>query len=81
MLWLAFIVLVASFPIGYVLKALTKEEMGIGKKYFKYLWFLTLGLSVFFLFTNLDDQNTKLSIIFTLLFIANVAFISWGAKK
>ena len=76
-LLIAFIVLLASFPAGYILKSLTKEEMAQGNKYFRYTWIASLIIAVFFLFSSISDPNYKQAIIFSLLFIANVAFISW----
>ena len=73
----AFILLLASIPAGYVLKSITKEELKPGKKYFRVIWIISIGLAVVFFMLSINDYNLKLSIIFTLLFIANVAFISW----
>lgn len=72
-----FILLLASIPLGYLLKKITKEEIKPGKKYFRVLWIISLGLAIVFFMLSINDYNLKLSIIFSLLFIANVAFISW----
>lgn len=76
-LWLAFVILLASIPIGYLLKYLTKDEIKAGKHYFNILWAASLALAILFLFIDVNNEVYKKSIIFSLLFIANVAFISW----
>ena len=74
---IAFIVLIASWPAGYMLKSLTEEELKPGKKYFQLLWITSFALAIIFLILPLNDLNVKKAVIFTLLFMANVAFISW----
>ena len=76
-LFLTFMGLLASIPIGYILKYLTKEELDNGRKYFKVIWIFCLIIAIGFLFFPLDSIEYKKSIIFTLLFIADVVFISW----
>jgi len=74
---IAFLILFASFPVGYVIRHLTKEEMKSGKQYFQIVWVVCLVIAVGMLFFPLNDNLYKQSMIFTLLFIANIAFISW----
>jgi len=69
-------ILLASLPIGYMLRALTKEELKSGKKYFRAIWVLSLIISLFILIAPLDNIIKKSS-IFSLLFIGIVGFISW----
>jgi len=76
-LMIAFIILIASFPIGYIVKSLTKEELKSGKKYFQVVWIICLVLSVGMVFYSMSDDYYRQAVIFTLLFIANVAYISW----
>ena len=73
----AFLLLLTSIPAGYLLKYLTKEEIKDGRKYFRLLCFASLFLAIGLLFIPFENYNINKSIIFTLLFIANVAFISW----
>lgn len=76
-LLIAFLILLGSFPVGYVIKGLTKEEIEPGRKYFKGIWIVCLALSVMMLFYYMVDLLYRQAIVFTLLFIANIAFISW----
>ncbi len=73
----AFVLLLASIPAGYILKHLTKEEIQDGRKYFKIIWITSLILAISFLFFSFNDSPQKQTLIFSLLFITNVAFISW----
>ena len=73
----AFLLLIMSVPIGYLLRSITKEELKAGKKYFRLFWIISLIVAFGMLFVDFNDYTLKLSIIFTLLFMANVAFISW----
>ncbi|PIN95241.1 hypothetical protein COU53_00375 [Candidatus Pacearchaeota archaeon CG10_big_fil_rev_8_21_14_0_10_30_48] len=72
-----FLILACSFPIGYLLKYLTKEELKSGRKYFQMVWFVSLIIAIGMLFYPTEDLIYKQAVIFTLLFIANIAFISW----
>ncbi len=72
-----FLILACSFPIGYLLKYLTKEEIKPGKKYFQVVWLISLIIAIGMLFYPMENLIYKQAVIFTLLFIANVAFISW----
>ena len=74
---IAFLILVLSFPVGYLVKYFTKEELKSGKKYFQIVWIICLVLAIVMLFYPISDVNYKQSLIFGLLFIANIAFISW----
>ncbi|MEM3074704.1 MAG: hypothetical protein QW727_02060 [Candidatus Pacearchaeota archaeon] len=76
-LLIAFLILLASIPIGYILKYITKEEIESGRKYFKIIWITSLVLAFILLFIPINSSKYKQVIIFTLLFIANVVFISW----
>jgi hypothetical protein len=79
-LLLAFVILASSFPIGYIIKYLTKEEIKSGKIYFQATWVISLVLAIGFILFPIHDYFYKQAIIFTLLFIANVAYISWRGK-
>ncbi|MAG07459.1 hypothetical protein CMI46_01435 [Candidatus Pacearchaeota archaeon] len=76
-LLIAFVILLASFPVGYVLKYFTKDEMKVGRRYFRVVWILCLCLAIGFLFFPFNDFVYRQSVVFSLLFMANVAFISW----
>ena len=73
---LGFLLLLFSIPVGYALKKITREEIEQGRHYFRIILIASLILAVVFLVIDIS-YNLKLPIIFTLLFIANVAFISW----
>ena len=74
---IAVAILILSVPIGYLLKLSTKEEMKSGKKYFKILFIVSWILAFVFLLIPIGDAVFKNTVIFSLLFIGNVAFISW----
>ncbi|MFA5993073.1 MAG: hypothetical protein WC796_05190 [Candidatus Pacearchaeota archaeon] len=78
--WLTYligvIVLVCGIPIGLMLKKATKEELKSGKKYFKIIWIGCLILAVIAAFVPIAVV-LKRTVIFSLLFIAIVSFISW----
>tara|TARA_Y100000310_G_C20594792_1_gene769932 strand:- start:785 stop:1027 length:243 start_codon:yes stop_codon:yes gene_type:complete len=76
-LLIAFLILLGSFPIGYMVKYLTKEEIRSGRKYFRGVWIVCLAGAIAMLFSSTMNLLDKQAIIFTLLFMANVAFISW----
>tara|TARA_Y100000310_G_scaffold261214_1_gene270478 strand:- start:2795 stop:3046 length:252 start_codon:yes stop_codon:yes gene_type:complete len=80
-LLIAFLILLGSFPVGYLVRGLTKEEIEPGRKYFRGIWIVCLVLSVLMLFYSMRDLLYQQAIVFTLLFIANVAFISWKNEK
>jgi hypothetical protein len=77
-LLIAFVVLLVSFPVGYVLRYFTKDELKVGRKYFKIIWIVCLVGAIGMLFYSMADLLYKQAVIFTLLFMANVAFISWS---
>ncbi|HRZ85546.1 MAG TPA: hypothetical protein P5277_02085 [Candidatus Paceibacterota bacterium] len=70
------IILLLAIPIGYILKHYTKEEIKSGRKYFFYLFITSIVISSIFLFIPINFV-LKSTIIFGLLFIAIVSFISW----
>ena len=72
-----FMVLISAIPAGYLLRHFTKEEMSQGKMYFKILWTSSLVAAFIFLFVGLENNIMKKSVIFSLLFISIVSFISW----
>jgi len=72
----AILILLSAIPIGYILNYFTKEELKQGKKYFKILSITTPTLAIITLFINLNTEYKK-TIIFSLLFISVVSFISW----
>ncbi len=72
-----FVVLAAAIPVGYILRHFTKEEMSQGKMYFKILWTVSLVMAFFLLFIDIENNIMKKSVIFSLLFISIVSFISW----
>ena len=73
---IAVIVLTCGIPIGLMLKKSTKEELKSGKKYFKILWIgcLILAIVAYFIPVN---YSLKMTVIFSLLFVAIVSFMSW----
>jgi len=72
----AIIILICAIPAGYFLKYFTKEEIKSGKRYFKIIWVSALILAAIAIFFNVSAELKK-TIIFSLLFIAIVAFINW----
>ena len=74
---LGFIILALAVPAGYILRHYTKEELKPGRKYFLVLWAVCLALAFVFLFIPLSDQILKKIIIFSLLFISVVSYLSW----
>ncbi len=75
--WFGLLVLLLSFPAGYILRSMTREEIGGGRQYFLVLWVGSFVLALGFLFFELFERSLNLAVIFTLLFMANVGFISW----
>lgn len=72
---LAVIMLVFAVPIGDLLAKITKEELRLGKKWFKILVVSSLMLSILFLFIGKQD------LFFTLLFIAIMTSRSLETKR
>ena len=74
---LAILILISSFPSGYLLAYLCKDELVQGRKWFKLLALISSLLAIVFLFFNL-------TIALTLIFIAIVSLISlaksWDKK-
>ena len=68
---LEILILIASFPIGYLLAYTTKEELFSGRKWFKIIILLLIILSIIFLIIN------KIAVFYTLLFILIVVLISF----
>lgn len=79
--WIKILVVLAfAFPIGYILRYFTREEMEQGKKYFRALFVLSLVGIIFVPLFNLSLISKK-TIIFSLIFISIVSFISWKNGK
>ena len=72
-----FLLLLSSIPAGHILRHLTKEELKQGKKYFLIVWILSIVGALVLLANPMINNNFRLSMIFTMLFIANVAYINW----
>ena len=73
---LASIILLLAVPFGYLIRYFTKDELKIGKLYFKVLVIISLIISVAILIAPIGAINKK-TIISSMLFIAIVSFISW----
>jgi len=73
---IAVLVLVLAVPCGYLLRHFTKEEIKPGKKYFKVIWIGSLLLAVVAFLINLE-LAAKNTLVFGLLFISIVSYISW----
>jgi len=73
---LAIVVLLCAIPLGYLLKYETKEEINAGRGYFKILWAGSLALAIFSLFLPIN-LIIKQTLIFSLIFMAIVSFVSW----
>lgn len=79
-------VLIIAIPIGFILRKMTPEELKDGKIYFAIIWLLSLILALISFFLNFSEAD-KYTIIFSLIFIAIISFISWfdiekyGKKK
>jgi len=71
MTWLIILVLLTSFPVGYLLAYLTREELVQGRFWLKILAIISLILSVilFFVYKNI-------AIILTLVYIAITSLVS-----
>ena len=72
----AIIALISAVPFGHVLKKASKEELKSGREYFYIIWVASLVLAGISLFADFSKE-LKSTIIFSLLFVAIVAFISW----
>ncbi len=65
------IVLILAIPIGYLLAWMARDELIIGRKWFRIMMVLSILLSILFLILN------NFAIFYTLIFILIVAFISY----
>jgi len=65
------VILASSFPVGYLLAYLCKEELVTGRKWFKMISWACLALILVLLFVYRDY-----SVILTLTYIAVVSLIS-----
>jgi len=66
---LSILVLILSFPAGYLLAYLCRDELVAGRKWFKLLALISTILALIFLFFNL-------TIALTCIFISIVSLIS-----
>jgi hypothetical protein len=73
---IATLVLATSILVGYILKEKTKEEINIGKKYFKLLWTSSIMIILIIPFLPFDGI-IKQTAIFSLLYIMVISYISW----
>ena len=69
------LILLTSIPLGYLLAFLTKEELVISRKYHLILIILSL-ISIPITFLINIAENMKLTIIYTLLYIALATSVS-----
>lgn len=72
---LLILVLLSSFPIGYLLAYLCRDELVQGRKWFILLGVIALAASLVMAFLSID-KAIKFSIILALFYIAIVSFIS-----
>lgn len=70
-------ILILGIPAGFILRRLTIEEIKSGRIYFNVLWLSSIILAIIFLFIPIEDKEYKYTLIFGLLFIAIISFISW----
>lgn len=77
MIFLGLSVLILAIPIGLILKRMTIEEMESGRIYFNILWLSSIILAIAFYFIPMSNVYDQYTIIFGLLFIAIISFISW----
>ncbi|MFA6022475.1 MAG: hypothetical protein WC781_00120 [Candidatus Pacearchaeota archaeon] len=80
----SFLIVLLAIPVGYFLKSVTKEEIGIGRLYFQIIWITSLIIAGIMLFIQFNNLAYKYSIIATLIFISIVSFISYyphGKRK
>lgn len=73
-LWLI-LILLTSFPIGYLLAYLTREELVSGRKWIKMLGIFCLILAFIFILISFSLE-IKIAVILTLVYIAVVSFVS-----
>lgn len=74
-------ILILAIPLGYLLKILTKEEIPQGRIYFEILWVTSLVIGSILFFINFNNEYYKYTILFTLIFISIISFISWYNSK
>jgi len=70
---LVIVVLISSFPLGYLLAYLCRDELVQGRKWFLSLAVLSLISSFFVVFLNFKG---KFAVILSLFYIAIVSLIS-----
>jgi hypothetical protein len=71
MIWLIILILATSFPVGYLLAYLCKEELVPGRRYFSILAWLTFISAIILLIFY-----RNLTIILTLFYICIAGLIS-----
>lgn len=72
---LLILILASSFPVGYFLAWLTREELVSGRKYFILLSSLSVLCSLIIAFLDIE-QKMRLTIILSLFYISIVSLIS-----
>ncbi len=73
MIWLNVLILLAGFPVGYLLSYLTKDELVKGRKWFFILAAVCLISTVIISFTKF---LFKFQIILTLFFIIIISLVA-----
>jgi len=73
---LAIGILLFGILVGYLLRYFTKEELEVGRRYFRWLWVAAGILALVSLILPVSIV-LKQTMVFSFIFIAIVAFISW----
>lgn len=76
-LLIGILILIIGILIGLILRKTTEEEIKSGRVYFNVLWISGIILAVIFFFIPIEDKEYKYTLIFSLLFISIVSFVSW----
>ena len=78
---LAILILILSFPSGYLLAYLCKDELVQGRKWFKLLALISSILAIVFLFFNLTVTLTCIFIIIVSLISLAKSYQKISEKK
>lgn len=74
MFWLAFLILLTAFPIGFLLALLTRDELVSGRKWFSRLASVSLIMLIVLAFLQINTVE-KYPIMFTSGYITIICFI------
>lgn len=69
-------VLLAAFPLGFLLAKATKEELKVGRRAFVSILLASIAVIVVSLFLGFSDED-KLFLVLSMLFIALISYISF----